>query len=447
MSKMTHEQLTEQIKTVVLPLIKDTVGNQVKEVVAEAISKNSGNGGNGKEMMDKTANGDAGHGGPMLKTKDGYEMPLSAIQDLMRYGGFTGDGPSRRPPETYGLGFGRCLRAFARAKADGLGRNGVVKILSDWGDKASSKFYEEKALAASDATAGGFLVPPQFSQELIEFLRPASVVRKLGPMIIPMPTGTFRIPKMTVGITASYIGENLPAPKTQPQFGNVTLTFKKLACVVPLSNDLMRYSSPGADAIVRDDVVNGMADAENRNFLRGDGTASTPKGFLNWCLPTQNITANATSNLANITADLGTLIVTLMNQNIKMIKPGWIWAPRTWNFLMTVQTANGVFPYRDELMRGTFWGWPYGVTTAIPINLGTGAVGQSEIYLVDFADAALGEGLSLVVDASQEAAYNDGGTVVSAYSNDQTVIRAIAEHDLVMRRLESVAVLNSVIYR
>lgn len=446
MSKMTSEQLTEFIKSTVLPLIKDTVGVQVKDVVAEAIGKaNAARGGSGTDMLNGI-NGDEQHSGPMVKTKEGYAMPLSMLTDLMRYGGATGMRAIQRPPEHYGLGFGRCVRAFAQAKMKGTGMVGVPKILTDWGDKASAEFYT-KALAASDATAGGFLVPPQFSQEVIEFLRPASVVRKLGPMVIPMPTGTFRMPKVTTGITASYIGENVPAPKTQPVFGNVTLTFKKLACVVPMSNDLTRYSSPGADAVVRDDVVNGMADAENRNFLRGDGVNATPRGLLNWCLAANNIVANQTSNLANVTADLGLLIVALMNNNIKMIKPGWIWAPRTWNMLMTVQTTNGVFPFRDELLRGTFWGWPYGVTTAIPINLGSGAVGQSEIYLADFADVVLGEALSLVVDASQEAAYNDGGTVVSAYSNDQTVIRTIAEHDFVMRRQEAVAVLSSVVYR
>ncbi len=443
MSTMTKDQLTEHIKSTVLPLIKDVVGSQVKDVVAEAIAKGDGSG-NGDALQRGLANGQGdGHGGPMVRTKEGYEMPLTMLRDLVQFGGATGYGPVRRPPESYGLGFGRCLRALARSKAYSIP---VPKILEEWGDKESAKFYTEKALAASDATAGGFLVPPQFSQEVIEFLRPASVVRRLGPMTIPMPTGTFRIPKVTQGITASYIGENLPAPKTQPQFGNVTLTFKKLACLVPMSNDLLRYSSPGADAVVRDDVVNGMADAENRNFLRGDGTAATPRGLLNWCLSANNLAANATSNLANFTADMGRLIVALMNNNIKMVKPAWIWSPRTWNFAMTVQTTNGVFPFRDELMRGTFWGWPYGTTTAVPINLGsTGA--QSEIYLADFADVALGEALNLTVDASQEAAYNDGGTVVSAYSNDQTVIRAIAEHDLVLRRQESVAVLSAVVYQ
>ena len=425
MGKLTSEELTAHIKSVVLPLIKDTVGDQVKEVVAAAVAKAGESA--GQTMLNKTG-------------EEAGKMPAEIHTAL-----------SLRPSEEKGLGFGRVVRAMAKSKMDGQGYKMVPKILTEWGDKVSAKWYEEKALAASDAVSGGFLVPPQFSQEIIEYLRPASIVRKLGPVIIPMPTGTFRIPKMTVGSTFGYQGENTNMTKTQPQFGNVTLTFKKLSGVVPISNDLMRYSSPGADAIVRDDMVNGMADAENRAFLRGDGTAATPRGLLNWCPAANIVTANGTANLANVTADLGAMIVKLMNNNIKMIKPGWMWAPRTWNYLMTLQTTNGVFPFRDELMRGTFWGWPYGVTTAIPVNLdSTGAATssgtRSEIYLVDFADVALGEGLNLTIDASQEAAYYDGSQVISAYSQDQTVIRAIAEHDLVMRREESVSVMKQVLY-
>ena len=37
--KMTSEQLKAQITEVVLPLIKDTVGTQVKDCVAEAINQ------------------------------------------------------------------------------------------------------------------------------------------------------------------------------------------------------------------------------------------------------------------------------------------------------------------------------------------------------------------------------------------------------------------------
>jgi len=414
--ELTKEQLADHIKGVVLPLIEDKVGAAVKSVVEGSMAKSLE--ASGKAFMT-----------PFLDA-----MGSQRTHELKA--------------EEKGLKFGRFLRASMKAKQSN-GIHSVASVLKDWKDEQMLADYEShaKALSASDATAGGFLVPPQYSQDIIEFLRAKSVVRQLGPIMIPMATGTFRIPKVTVGATASYIGENQAAPKTQQTFGNVTLTFKKLAALVPLSNDLLRYSSPGADAIVRDDVVRAMADAENRAFLRSDGTGGAPRGFLNWCLAAQLINGNATASLANVTADMGNLIVTLMNQNIPMTKPCWIWSPRTWNYLMTLQTANGVFAFRDELMRGTFWGWPYGTTTAIPINLSTlSRTSESEVYLIDMADAALGESLNLTVDASQEAAYSDGGTLVSAFQNDQTVIRAISEHDLVMRRQESVAVLQGVIY-
>ncbi len=437
--KMTTEQLMEHIKTNVLPLVSEKVGSDVKAVIEAQVEKSlAASLAKEKAAGPQGLNGIFDEGSPLMEL----------IQQRQNTGAITpGMGAS---DDRLGRKYARCLMAYARAKMDGTGRIGAVKILRDWKHNDLADTYE-KALAASDAIAGGFLVPPQYSQEIIEFLRPASVVRRLGPVSIPMTTGTIRIPKVVVGASAGYIGENTNAPKTQQQFGQVQLTFKKLACLVPISNDLLRYSSPGADSIVRDDVVRAMAQAENNAFLRGDGVNGSPRGLLNWTLPGGLLTANNTVSLANITADLGQMIVNLMNNNIPMIKPVWIWAPRTWNYLMTVQTANGVFPFRDELMRGTFWGWPYGTTTAVPINLSTVAANtaniQSEVYLSDFADAALGESLNLTVDASQEAAYHDGSNVVAAFSQDQTVIRAIQEHDFVMRRQESVCILQGVVYR
>jgi HK97 family phage major capsid protein len=110
---------------------------------------------------------------------------------------------------------------------------------------------------------------------------------------------------------------------------------------------------------------------------------------------------------------------------------------------MTIRDGNGNFAYRDEMLAGTLWGFPFGTTTAIPTNLGGGS-DESEIYFVDFADAIIGEAQTLTVDASTEASYKSGGNLVSAFSKDQTVIRAIEEHDFAMRHDASVAVLTAV---
>jgi HK97 family phage major capsid protein len=420
MSKtMNMDQLADFVKETTLPVIKNQIGEDVSNIV--------------RENIEKVANDP---NGPWAK---GFARHMLAGQ------GEQPKAQERKP----GMSFARVVRAMAAAKMHKIGSEGVVDILRQWGDGDLADALKEtqtKALAAGDATAGGFLVPTQFSSEVIELLRAQSVVRKLGARTVQMPTGTLKYPKLASGAAASYIGENVNISKSEETFGQLTLTFKKLAVLTPISNDLLRYSSPSADAIVRDDLVSAMATKEDSSFLRGSGTDATPKGLLNWCVADQKIAADAVS-LANVTDNLGQLVVKLKNADIPMISPGWIMAPRTEQSLATIQNANGVFAFRDEVIRGTLWGWPIGVTTNVPITLDTTGAGnddESEIYLVDFAQVIIGESQGLLVDSSQEAAYHDGSNVQAAFSLDQTVVRAIAEHDLGMRHDKAVAMLTGV---
>ena len=300
-----------------------------------------------------------------------------------------------------------------------------------------------RALASGDGTAGGFLVPEQYSAELIELLRPLAVVRRLGATVLPMPGGTLTVPKITGGASAEYVGENQNIGKTEPKFGQLRLTARKLAAVVPISNDLIRFSSPQADAVVRDDVVSAMAQREDAAFIRDDGTGNAPKGLRYWALAANVIAANGTVNLTNVTTDLGKLVLGLRNSNVRMIRPGWLFSPRTEHYLMTIRDGNGNFAFREDMLAGRLWGYPFGVTTQIPDNLGGGS-DESEIYLVDMADSVIAESTNLIIDVSSEAAYHDGSSVVSAFSLDQTVIRVIASHDFGMRHDASVAILTTV---
>ena len=382
--------------------------------------------------------------------------PLKAAQarsgDFFRVLGATGGSdhvPATRP-EDRGLDFACCIRATAAAKFRGVGSEGAIEILRQWGKADLAEKWadaRQKALAAGDATAGGFLVPTQFSTEVIEFLRARAVIRSLNARTIPVPTGTIKIPKLTGGATAYYIGENTAATKSEPTTGQLTLTFKKLVTLVPLSNDLIRYASPGADAIVRDDTVNAMRVREDLAFIRDTGTESTPKGLRYWAHADNIVAANGTASVQNTFTDLGKLWQKLLEGNIPMISPAWIIAPRVQTYLMTLLNSNGYPVFREEMSAGRLWGFPYGVTTSIPTNLDaslTGNNNESEVYLADFAQAVIGESMNLVIDTSAEASYTEGGAVVSAFDRDQTVVRAIAEHDFGMRHDKGVAVLTAV---
>jgi HK97 family phage major capsid protein len=335
-----------------------------------------------------------------------------------------------------GLRLARVVRALAAGRGD-VGR------AAQWARVVARDEAIAKILEAGTGAAGGFLVREELATEVIELLRAESVVRRLNPVTVPMESGTLRLPAITGGATAGYIGESADLSVSEQTFGQVVLTWKKLGTLVPVSNDLLRFASPQADEIVRDDLVAALATTSDAKFIRGAGSQNEPKGLRYWAPAGNVITANSTVDLANVTADLGKLVLALKNANVRMRRPAWIFAPRTEQYLMTVRDANGNFAFRDEMLRGTLWGWPFGVTTNVPTNLGSGG-DESEVYLADFADVVIGESSTLTIDASAEAAYVSGGTVKSAFQADLTLVRALALHDFAMRHAESVAVLTGV---
>ncbi len=352
-----------------------------------------------------------------------------------------GSSPTYRSPlienPSLGIGVARMVRALAATKGDNFSA-------AQWAERTFGDSQVSKALAAGSGSAGGFTVPDALSREVIELLRPASVVRRMGATSITMSNGNFSLPKLTSGATASYIGENSNVGVTEETFGQVKLTVRKLAALVPISNDLIRFGGASADGLVRDDLIRAIAVTEDSNFIRGLGTGNGPKGLRYWA-PTANVlNVNATVSTANTHTDLGRLMAALLNANVRMLRPGWLMSPRTQIFLMDLRDSNGLLVY-PEMAQGRLRGFPFASTTSIPINLAVTDTDESEIYLVDFADVVIGEMEGgFVIDVSSEAAYFDGTSVVSAFSKDQTVVRVIAQHDLVVRHAESIAVLSDV---
>lgn len=335
-----------------------------------------------------------------------------------------------------GIRVARLVRALAAA------RNDPIRAAA-WARQTLGDQVVAKVLEASTGSAGGFLVPDQLAADVIELLGPESAVRRLEPVVLSMPSGTLRLPGIASGASAGYVGEAEQVQVSEPTFRQVVLTWKKLSALVPVSNDLLRFASPRADEMVRDDLVAALARASDQKFIRGVGSQNEPKGLRYWAPAAHVFTANATVNLANVTSDLGKLVLALEQGNSRMRRPGWIMAPRTKEYLATVRDANGNFPFREEIMRGQLWGFRLAVTTNVPTNLGAGS-DESEIYLADFADVIVGEASTLLLDASAEGAYVSAGTVYSAFERDITLVRALVHHDLAVRHPESVAVLTAV---
>lgn len=348
-----------------------------------------------------------------------------------------GEPAPKKEPEK-GTRAARYLRALAAAKGD---PERAAKLAAKWGDEELSK-----ALSESDFAEGGAIVPDEYVAEVIDLLTAKAVVRSLGVQTAPMNSGSLTMPYLSSGSTASYVGENENITKSQQQFGQLQLSAKKLAALVPISNDLLRDASPSADTIVRNDMVRSMALREDLAFIRDDGTQNKPKGMRYWA-DAGNVFARTQSGvestLAEITADLGKAVRLLEEANVALDRPGWIFTPRTKWHLMTIRDGNGNLVFEPEMRGGTLLTYPYRTTTQIPNNLGAGD--ESEVYFADFSGLLIGENTQLIIDVFAGGAYYDGAQVVSGISTDQTVIRAIARHDFGARyRGKEIVVITNV---
>lgn len=307
-----------------------------------------------------------------------------------------------------------------------------------WGDETGQIVAN---MEQSTNTKGGYLVDTDYSRDFIQLLRPRVVIRRLGARSVPMPDGNLTMRKQTGGTQAGYVGERVPAPTTDMQVGQLAMTAKKLMALVAITNQLIRRASWGVDQLVRDDLLASAAVKEDQQFLRGVGNALAPAGVRNLIAAGNVLTMTPNPSLTTVTSDLGRMTLAVKNANVPMLDCGWVMSPTTREFLAGLRDGNGNPVYPSIEANGTLKGYQIGETTSVPDNLGVGG-DESELYFGDWSQFLIGDTYQIALAASDQAAYDDNGTIRAAFSNDETVIRLIEEHDTQLRYDRAASVLT-----
>lgn len=335
----------------------------------------------------------------------------------------------KQAPKDYpGAKLARFAMSIAASEND---MEGAAKFAeTEIGDK-------EVAMAISTASnSGGALVPENIASEIIELLRPKSVVRSLGASTVPLTNGNLSIPRLVGGATSNYKGENDKQNAEGGSLDDVKLSAKTQMSVVPMSNELIGKAGFRVESIFLNDMIMAVSNRQDKAFLRDDGTNDTPTGFKKIATDAGRVEAwSGTADLATIDAYLDKLILGLMQSDSNMIMCGWAMSPRSFMKLQGLRDGNGNKAY-PEMATGFLKGWPIKHTTNIPVNLGTGT-NESEIYFADWNDVIIGETDVYTIDFSREATYNDSdGNLVSAFSRNQSVLRVVTGNDVGFRHLE-----------
>lgn len=314
-----------------------------------------------------------------------------------------------------------------------------------WASKAyGERSPQARAMQQTVFTSGGALIAENWvGAELIELLRAQAAVRRAGARSIPLVNGSATIPKVTGGATAYWGSEGDNITASELTTGEIKLTEKKLTCLVPLSNDLLKNGSLATDRLVRDDMVVAAANAEDIGFLKGPGTGAQPKGIYYW-VGDPGRTNSAGTSLANVRTDIRVSLNRLGNANAPMQKRAWFIHSRAKHYLawdLVDGNSNFAFP---ELRNGnTLADAPVNVDNNISIVLGGGT--DTEVYYAEMSECFIGDNGALELELFANGAYVDsGGTLRSGISRDESVIRLIRKVDFAMRHAESAHVLEAV---
>lgn len=138
-------------------------------------------------------------------------------------------------------------------------------------------------MATETTATNTALLQTQVANILVQPLEAASIVLSSGVRIFDT-AGPLRIPKLTAGASVGFVAEGASIPEADVSFGEVSLmpsTLKSLKVLIRFTNELLRQSVLGLDAVLRQRLVTDVSNALDDALLKGAGTSNTIKGLIN----------------------------------------------------------------------------------------------------------------------------------------------------------------------
>jgi HK97 family phage major capsid protein len=300
----------------------------------------------------------------------------------------------------------------------------------------------------TDATWAGNLVQyNDIASEFIDLLRPMTILGRMnGFRTVPF---NVRIPRQTAGATANWVGQGKPKPMSSLAFDTITLQWSKIAVIVALTDELVRFSNPSAVALCQADLISTISQFMDEQFIDPDVAASanvSPASILNGV----TATPSTGSTVSAITTDIKTILGRFDTANQPLNNPYWIMNPRTLRYLQLLRTSQDVWAW-PETREGMLQGIP--VVTSNSVSLDYGSPSATYIALVNAGEILVADDGQVMLDVSREAslqfsdAPSDGAqSLVSLWQNNLVGLRAERYINWLKRRSSAAYFIDGVTY-
>ena len=137
---------------------------------------------------------------------------------------------------------------------------------------------ERRALAENSDSSGGYNVPTQTVNELIDALRANLVVQAAGARVLPVGTDSVKIAKVATDPVPTFRTENSAVTESDPSFSAIEFVPRSCAVIVRSSRELLDDALNIGDAM-RTMLASTLARTIDQTALEGTGVAPVPKGL------------------------------------------------------------------------------------------------------------------------------------------------------------------------
>jgi HK97 family phage prohead protease len=280
-----------------------------------------------------------------------------------------------------------------------------IERLRIYGDDEPHKVVLDWVMRAASAPA--LTTVPGWAQELVHqiyadlmaLLLPQSVFPRIaarGTSLSFGQAGKILLPtrSRTPTIAGSFVGEGMAIPVRQGAFTSQTFVPKKMAVITTWTREMGDHSIPAIEGVLRQAVQEDTATSLDAVLLDSNpATAIRPAGILNGVTVTP---AAAGPGLPAVIGDIKALVGALIAVTYGNVRsPVWLMNPGDALSASLASAANtGIFPFKDEIGRGTL--------NNIPI-IDSATVPSRTVVLADAADFVVMQGDNMRFEISDQA--------------------------------------------
>lgn len=348
-----------------------------------------------------------------------------------------------------GIAFARFAKALAAANGS---RSEALEIArKQYPDDAKLHHVLKAAVGAGTTTdpqwAGALVEYQEYANDFVEYLRPQTIIGRFGQGNIPslrkVPFN-IRIPAQTSGGSANWVGQGKAKPLTKFDFESITFSFAKVAAIAVLTDELIRFSNPAADALVRNALAEAVIARLDTDFIN-PSKAEVPN--VSPASVTNGITAIPSTG--NPDDDAAAAFGVFVAANLQPNGAVWLMSSTTALALSMRKNALGQKEYPEmTLLGGTFQGLPVIVSQYVGNQLVL--VNAPDIYLADDGGVAVDmsreASLEMESDPTGDSITPAGTELVSMFQTNSVAIRAERWINWKRRRTAAVAVISGVNY-